>query len=198
LNQFLKIIYEDKISPTKVVDLKENESLDFLLDEESFSVRGWSSLKERGTTPEHTGVLKSLERAPTPHFSGETPVSIFGGWNLMISKYSSNVSESVKFINFITSEESQKLMYKEGGYLPVLNFIYEDEQFIKQNPDLNFYKNLMKQGAHRPFFKKYTIFSDILAKTIHSALKHEISVDSAVNMAYEKIHKAGIVVQKAD
>ena len=198
LNQLLKIIYEDKISPTKVVDLKENESLDFLLDEESFSVRGWSSLKERGTTPEHTAVLKSLERAPTPHFSGETPVSIFGGWNLMISKYSSNVSESVKFINFFTSEESQKLMYKEGGYLPVLNFIYEDEKFIKQNPDLNFYKDLMKQGAHRPFFKKYTIFSDILAKTIHSALKHEILVDSAVNAAYEKIRKAGIVVQKAD
>ncbi|MDP3683888.1 MAG: hypothetical protein Q8S01_08130, partial [Ignavibacteria bacterium] len=105
---------------------------------------------------------------------------------------------SVKFINFFTSEESQKLMYQEGGYLPVLNFLYEDKKFSEENPDLNFYKGLMKYGAHRPFFKKYTIFSDILASVIHSALKREISVDAAVNTAYEKIRKAGIIVQPAD
>lgn len=198
LNQLLNTIYQDKVSPGKVVDLKENESIDFLLDEDGFSVRGWSSQKSRGTTPEHSSLLNNLEKAPTPHFTGEKPVSIFGGWNLMISKYSTNVSESVKFINFITSEESQKLMYKEGGYLPVLNFLYEDKKFSEENPDLNFYKGLMKYGAHRPFFKKYTIFSDILASVIHSALKREISVDAAVNTAYEKIRKAGIIVQPAD
>ena len=198
LNQLLKNIYQDKISPGKVIDLKENESLDFLLEEDGFSVRGWSSLKARETTPEHSSVLKKLERAPTPHFAGEKPVSIFGGWNLMISKYSTNVSESVKFINFFTSEESQKLMYNGGGYLPVLNHLYEDKEFFKNNPDLSFYKELMKNGAHRPFFKKYTIFSDILARIIHSALKKEISVDEAVKTAYEKIRKAGIIVQPAD
>lgn len=198
LNQLLKTIYQDKISPGKVLDLKENESIDFLLDEGGFSVRGWSSQKSRGTTQEHSSLLNHLEKAPTPHFAGEKPVSIFGGWNLMISKYSTNVSESVKFINFFMSKESQKLMYKEGGYLPVLNYLYEDKKLFEENPDLNFYKELMKHGAHRPFFKKYTIFSDILASVIHSALKREITVDAAVNTAYEKIRKAGIIVQPAD
>lgn len=198
LNQLLKNIYDDKISPGKVIDLKENESLDFLLDEDGFSVRGWSSLKAGETYSENADILKKLKRAPTPHFSGEKPVSIFGGWNLMISKYSTNVSEAVKLINFFTSEESQKLMYKEVGYLPVLNKLYEDQEFLKDNPDLSFYKELMRNGTHRPFFKKYTIFSDILARIIHSALKKEISVDEAVKTAYVKIRKAGIIVQPAD
>jgi len=197
LNQLVKNIYQEKVSPGKVVDLKENESLDFLLSKEGFSVRGWSSLKIRGTTPEYSEVLKNLERAPTPHFTGEKPISIYGGWNLMISKYSTNFSEAVKFINFFTSEEAQKIMYKEGGYIPVINSLYEDKEFYEKNPDLGFYKDLMKHGAHRPFFKKYTIFSDILARIIHSALKQEISVDEAVSTAYENIHKAGIIVQTA-
>jgi len=195
LNQLVKMIYTDKVSPQKVIELKENESADYFLKEEGFSVRGWSSLKERETTPEYAIVLKNLQRAPTPHFAGERPASVFGGWNLMISKYSTNVSEAVKFINFFTSEESQKLMYREGGYLPVLNFLYEDKKFFEKNPDLNFYKNLMKQGVHRPFFQKYTIVSDIIANAIYSALKKEVSVDAAVKIAYQKIRKAGIIVE---
>ncbi|MCK9211451.1 MAG: extracellular solute-binding protein [Ignavibacteriaceae bacterium] len=198
LNQLVKMIYTDKISPEKVLELKENESSDFFLKEEGFSIRAWSSLKERGTTPEYAGILKNLQRAPTPHFAEEKPTSIFGGWNLMISKYSTNVNEAIKFINFFTSEESQKLMYREGGYLPVLNYLYEDKKFFEDSPDLFFFKNLMKQGIHRPFFQKYTIVSDILANAIHSALKKEVNVDTAVKIAYEKIRMAGIIVQKAD
>jgi len=195
LKKLTDIIYVNKISPEKVVRLKENESSDFFLEENGFSVRGWSSLQERGTTKQYAEVLKNLHRAPTPHFKNEKPASIFGGWNLMVSKYSSNINESIKFINFFTSEESQKLMYKNGGYLPVLNKLYDDEEFFKNNPDLTFYKNLMKQGTHRPFFKEYTILSDILADAIHSVLVKETTVDSAVNTAYKKIRKAGIIVE---
>ncbi|MDP3149079.1 MAG: extracellular solute-binding protein [Ignavibacteria bacterium] len=202
LYQLAKMIYTDKVSPEKVLELKENESTDYFLKEKSFSVRGWSSLKERETSPEYAAVLKNLQRAPTPHFEGERPASVFGGWNLMISKYSTKVSEAVKFINFFASEESQKIMYNEVGYLPVLNFFYEDngshrEQFINNDPGLIFYKNLMKQGIHRPFFKKYTIVSDILAAAIHSALKKKINIDAAVKTAYEKIRKAGINIEAA-
>jgi len=195
LNTLMKIIYTDKIAPEKVVNLKENESSDFFLQQGGFSVRGWSSLKERETTKEYAEVLKSLHRAPTPHFANEKPASVFGGWNLMVSKYSSNINEAIMFINFFTSPESQKLMYREGGYLPILNFLYDDEEFLKNNPDIVFYKNLMKQGIHRPYFKKYTIASDILAGAIHSVLVKESDVDAAVKVAYDKIRSAGIIVQ---
>ena len=198
LNQLVNMIYRDNVSPKKVIGLKENESTDYFLQVGSFSIRGWSSMKERETIPEYRAILKNLQRAPTPHFAGEVPASVFGGWNLMISKYSTNVTEAVKFINFFTSEESQKLMYREGGYLPILNYLYEDKKFFEKNPDLGFYKNLMKQGIHRPFFEKYTIVSDLLANEIHSALKKEISVDAAVATAYEKIRKAGIIVHSAN
>ncbi|MFA6598620.1 MAG: extracellular solute-binding protein [Ignavibacteriaceae bacterium] len=198
LNQMVNMIYRDNVSPEKVIELKENESTDYFLKSGGFSVRGWSSMKERETSPEYSTILKNLQRAPTPHFTGETPASVFGGWNLMVSKYSTNVTESIKFINFFTSEESQKLMYMDGGYLPILNYLYDDKKFFEKNPDLIFYKNLMKHGIHRPFFEKYTIVSDLLASAIHSALKKESSVDAAVHTAYEKIRKAGIVVHSAD
>lgn len=195
LNQLVKMIYTDKVSPENVIEFKEDVSYDFFLKKDGLFLRGWPSLKGREIAPEYAIVLKNLQRAPTPHFASERSASIFGGWNLMISKYSTNVSEAVKFINFFTSEESQRIMYNEGGYLPIVNSLYEEKKFFEIFPDLNFYKNLMKQGIHRPFFKKYTIVSDILAKAIHSALKKEVNVDTAVKTAYEKIRKAGIIVE---
>lgn len=195
LNQLVKMIYTDKVSPENVIEFKEDVSYDFFLKKDGLFLRGWPSLKGREIAPEYAIVLKNLQRAPTPHFAGERSASIFGGWNLMISKYSTNVSEAVKFINFFTSEESQRIMYNEGGYLPIVNSLYEEKKFFEIFPDLNFYKNLMKQGIHRPFFKKYTIVSDILAKAIHSALKKEVNVNTAVKTAYEKIRKAGIIVE---
>ncbi|PIS43819.1 MAG: hypothetical protein COT22_13840 [Ignavibacteria bacterium CG08_land_8_20_14_0_20_37_9] len=204
LEQLKQIIYSDKISPEKVLGLKENESIDFFLQNEGLSVRGWTSSKGRATTSEYEEIMKNLRRAPTPHFAGGKPASAFGGWNLMVSKFSTNVSEAVKFINFFAGEESQKIMYKEGGYLPVLNIFFDEkkehasENIFANNSELNFYKSLMQQGVHRPFFKQYTVVSDILADAIHAALEQEVSVDAAIKTAFEKIRKAGIIVRKSD
>ena len=70
--------------------------------------------------------------APTPHFKNGQTVSVFGGWNLMISKYSPHIDESIIFIKYLLSEEAQKILHQEGGYLPINNLIYENEQTEEQ------------------------------------------------------------------
>jgi multiple sugar transport system substrate-binding protein len=93
------------------------------------------------------------------------------------------------------SEESQKIMYEEGGYLPITKALYEDAEFIKKHPELEFFESLYKNGVHRPFLESYTNVSDILSFYLNKAIKKEISVDEALQEATKKINDKAILVK---
>jgi multiple sugar transport system substrate-binding protein len=137
----------------------------------------------------------NLRMAPMPHFMGSKPGSVYGGWNLMISKFSERIPEVIKFTKFLLSEESQKIMYEEGGYLPTTKTLYEDEDFIKNHPELEFFKELYKTGVHRPFLESYTNVSDILSFYLNKAIKKELSVEEALKEATKKINDKAILVK---
>jgi multiple sugar transport system substrate-binding protein len=101
-------------------------------------------------------IFRNLRRAPLPHLKGTNPGSVFGGWNLMVSKFSSRIPEAVKFAQFLVSEEAQKIMFENGGYLPVNRKIYTDSSYTNLHPELLFYFQLLQNGVHRPFLEQYT------------------------------------------
>jgi len=113
----------------------------------------------------------------------------------MISQFSEKIPEVIKFAKFLLSEESQKIMYEEGGYLPINKKLYDDEAFVSQHKEIDFFKNLYKFGVHRPFMEGYTNVSDILSYFINRAIKGEISVNSALEEAELKIKEKAILVK---
>jgi multiple sugar transport system substrate-binding protein len=133
--------------------------------------------------------------APLPHLKNTKPSSVYGGWNLMISKFSEKIPEVIKFTKFLLSEESQKIMFEEGGYLPINKVLYEDKYRFTKSNNLKFFKELYKTGVHRPFLKDYTNLSDILSYYVNSAIKGDISVDKALTEAEKKINEKSILVK---
>jgi multiple sugar transport system substrate-binding protein len=101
----------------------------------------------------------------------------------------------MKFINFLLSKESQKIMYEERGYLPINNNLYADSIYVQKHPELKFVKQILNTGIHRPFLKNYTSVSDILSYYIKKAIKNEISVDDALKEATIKINEKAILVK---
>lgn len=188
--QFLvDMVNKYNLSPYDVVNFKENVSYRYFLAKNAVFLRAWSSFySDYKNSPDYPVSSNNFERAPLPHFRGCKPVSIFGGWNLMVSQYSTKIPEVSKFINFVISEEAQKIMYEEGGFLPISNSLYEDSAFIAKHPELSFYKKLLKNGVHRPFLENYTNISDVLSYYLNLALKRQISVTDALNKATEKIN----------
>jgi len=124
--------------------------------------------------------LNAIGRAALPHFTGRRPVSVFGGWNLMISKNSPNKEAALQFIRFLLSVETQKNLFESGGYIPVNKRVYGDEQFMARHPDLAFYRRLLANGVHRPAFEEYTKISDVISHFANLALKREMSVREAL------------------
>jgi multiple sugar transport system substrate-binding protein len=132
---------------------------------------------------------------PTPHLEGSRPVSVFGGWNLMISKFSTKIPESITFIKFLMSEEAQKILFHVGGYIPINNKIYADSLFLKENPDLIFDMHLVKNGIYRPFSVKYTNVSDVVSYYLNLCIKGKLTPHDALYQADKELNSKSILLK---
>ena len=195
LQLLVDLVNKYNASPKSVTYLKENESYNLFAKDNGVFIRSWPSMIDNDNEFMTDEMKSNLKMAPMPHFTGSKPGSVYGGWNLMISKFSERIPEVIKFTKFLLSEESQKIMYEEGGYLPTTKTLYDDEEFIKNHPELEFFKALYKSGVHRPFLESYTNVSDILSFYINKAIKQEISVDEALKDATRKINDKAILVK---
>ena len=195
LQLLVDLVNKNNASPQNVSYLKENESFRYYAKNNGVFLRGWPSMIDDKNEFLSDENRSQLQMAPLPHFEGTKPKFVFGGWNLMISKFSERMPEVIKFTRFLLSEESQKLMYERGRYLPINKKLYDDTTFTKKYPELIFFNNLFKQGVHRPFIAAYTNVSDIISYYINRAIKNEISVDDALSEATRLIKDKAILVK---
>ncbi|MBU0713700.1 extracellular solute-binding protein [bacterium] len=187
--QFMQdLITRYKFSPHEVSAFIERESYLYAIENDAPFFRGWSSyLKDIDIQEQDSLKVKHLRLAYLPHFDGNAPVTVFGGWHLMISKYSEKKPEAFEFLRYVQSEEVQKIMFETSGYLPILKSIYTDPEVVQKYPYIEYLEEMMKSGIHRPALVNYTKISDILSFYLNKILKHEISVDEALRLVDETV-----------
>jgi len=175
------------ISPAAVSDFDEIRSYKYLLDRNAVCARGWPNFLESfRATYDNPEKLTLIKRAALPHFPGKRPVSVIGGWDLMISKYSTRKQEAFELLRFFQREDMQKLLFEVGGYFPTNANVYADTAYVNRHPDLAFYRTLVEHGFHRPAMVGYTMMSDIISRYAHEAIKGEITVGDALQrMSHE-------------
>jgi len=182
LQLLIDLVQKYQMSPPEVLNLDEYQGYQYALSNNAVFIRGWPGfLNQYDTTMDESEKMKNIKTAPLPHFSETSPSYVYGGWNFMISKYSSKKKEALTFIRFALQEENQKLLFKEGGYIPINNTVYKDSTFIHKYKELNDYRQLLKHGIHRPYLVNYTRISDILSYYIHTAIKNNLPVQKIID-----------------
>ncbi|MCF8240863.1 MAG: extracellular solute-binding protein [Melioribacteraceae bacterium] len=195
--QFLHdLIYKYQISPIDVTHFNEISSYEYYLKNDITFLRGWPIYeKDDRNLYQEAEKKQNLIKAALPHFENSERVSVYGGWNVMVSEYTDKKKEIAKFIEFILEEDTQKKLYELGGYLPALKSIYNDKEFMENNPGLVYEKQLLDRGVPRPYSEDYTRISDIISKSIHQALLNEISIEVALNKATEYINSGKVLIK---
>jgi multiple sugar transport system substrate-binding protein len=192
LTMLVEFVHKDRISPVEVAEFDEIQSYSRMLDENGVFVRGWPNFVESySDTARFKIKLNQLERAPLPHFEGKRPVAVYGGWNMMVSRYSSRKKEAIELAKFFQREDMQKIMFEMGGFIPTNLDVYADTAYIARNPVLKYYAQLLPLGFHRPSLVEYTKMSDIVSRAVHRAVQREIGVDEALREANKEILAAG-------
>jgi multiple sugar transport system substrate-binding protein len=190
------LVYRHRISPPLVSEFDEIRSYIHMLREDGVFVRGWPNFLEgyRAFYRDSVDVTR-IGRAALPHFPGKKPVSVFGGWALMVSRDSQHKEAAVTFIRYVQRVESQRLLFNIGGYIPVSKAVYADSVFMVERPNLSYYRQLLDNGFHRPAMEEYTKMSDILSHFLHRALKRELSAREALTKAAAAIAADEVLIK---
>jgi len=182
------------LTPRAVTDFTEIPSYKYFIENDGLFIRGWPTYdKDFINTSLQSEKSNYLRKAPIPHFQNSQPAATFGGWNLMIPKFSNKKSETLTFIKFLLSEEAQEILYKESGYFPVLKKFYEDSSYLKKYPELIKIKMMIKNGVSRPPHEEYTRFSEIMSYYFKQAILGQVSVKKALRNATYAIQSKQVV-----
>ncbi len=196
LQMLVDFIYINKISPPIVTQFDENKSYEYWLNSNAMFVRGWSNFIENYRMLHNdTSKFEYVGRASLPHFAGHKATSVYGGWNLMVSKFSTKKEAAIEFIRFLQTEEAKKILFEQGDYIPVNRDVYADSVYLKKYPKLIFYRKLIERGFHRPFLIEYTKIADIVSHYVHLALKKEMTVDEALTKASSMINSNEVLIK---
>lgn len=184
LRLLVQLVNEYGITPSIVTSFTEVPSYEYFIDHDGFFIRGWTSYgKDFAFPPYDQNKRQQLRMAELPYPQGGRPASMLGGWNVMISKFSTKKEAVVDFVKFLLQEDSQEVLYTQSGYFPVVKTFYDDTACLAKYPELGFMKQIMKNSVQRPLHKDYTKYSSVMSYCINLAIKKKMSVDRALQMA---------------
>jgi multiple sugar transport system substrate-binding protein len=186
LNLLNNLIQKYNLTPENVTGFTEFPSHKYFLDNEGVFIRSWPAFFLDIPDSSDINFRKIIRRAPMPHFKGTTPAAVFGGWNLMVSKFSEHIPEAIEFIKFLHTPEIQRILVLNDISLPVVKSIY-DEENTEISEILTFYKMNLKYGVHRPLLEDYTRISDITSYFIRKVLMNELEPEYALREATRMI-----------
>ena len=195
LQLMVDLVQKYKVSPLAVTRFTEVPSYSYYIKNDGLFIRGWTSYgKDFTNSPFDKQKESQLRIAPLPHLSNGQPASVFGGWDLMISKFSTKKDAVVDFVKFLLSEDSQEIFYVDDGYYPVVSSFYSDSVKVQKYPEVTKIKELMKTGVHRPPEKEYTNFSKIMSHYFVMAIRNQITVGEALVGATKAIQSEKTLV----
>jgi multiple sugar transport system substrate-binding protein len=179
--EFFQNMFSSGFASRKALDMVEDDCIRFGLAHDIPFIRGWPTVNNENDRRFDPEKFSKLAIAPLPHFKGEQPTPVFGGWNMMISKHSPVKDAAITFMKFACSEVGQSIFYSYNGLLPIQKSFYANGGDAARKERLHRLEGMMSTGLHRPRLNEYTLISDILSNRLHQILSGEL--DSKTGMA---------------
>lgn len=181
-------LVESGASPLEVTAMDETMSNDAFLAGDAVFLRSWPSLYALAGT----GSAVSRDQIgimPIPAVeAGQQSTSCLGGWNLMISAFSSKVDAAWQFISYATSAEAQSARARTGAFLPTRGALYEDASLAADVPLVELGRTAVETSRTRPASVIYPQVSPRISLTFNRILKGEWSADEGVQLLSDDLN----------
>ena len=188
LGLLVDLVQKYHAAPPVVTSLTEVPSYEYFLQNDGLFLRGWTSYdRDFKASAYDTAREAQLRRVPVPYFPNGRPASVFGGWNLMVSRFSAKKDEAMDFMKFLLSDDAQEVVYASGGYLPVVKSFYADTAVARKYPEVKALHAFMQSGVTRPAGKDYTKYSKIMATYFSQAIRGRLPVERALEITTRDI-----------
>src|SRR5215204_643979 len=172
----------DGVTPQAVASYSLGEADVSFVNGDAVFCRDWPYLYAAAGDPEMSKIkLDQVGVCPLPLGEGQSQrASCLGGWNLLIGASSQMQDEAWEFVQFMTSEESQKMQTLSASTLPTLNALYDDREIRKEVPVITLGKEALRNARPRPISPYYSQMSRTMAEQFNKVLTGAISPEEAV------------------
>jgi multiple sugar transport system substrate-binding protein len=106
--------------------------------------------------------------------------SSLGGGNLAISAFSRHQRTALQFIQYFTSEASDRQVLTQGSLPPVWTQLYDDPALIRRFPYLPVLKQAILSAEPRPESANYNQLSLAISSWVYQALTQRKSVNDTI------------------
>ena len=188
-----------KAAPRGVVNYEEPESLELFIQGRAVFHRNWPYAWAVANDPEKSKIAGKIGVGALPAFPGHSSASTLGGWQFGISQWSKRPDEAWKFIQFMTSYESQKLLALGAGLAPTRTLVYRDIEVQKKMPHLNAFLPAFEMARPRPLSPIYPMISQELQRFFSKAIVESLSdlsvLTDATSARIEKLVRLGAMIR---
>jgi multiple sugar transport system substrate-binding protein len=179
-----------KAAPRGAINYEEPESLDLFIQGKAIFHRNWPYAWEVSNNPEKSRVTGNVGVGKLPAFPGHSPASTLGGWQFGISQWSRQPDDAWKFIEFMTSYESQKNLALEASLAPTRRSVYKDTAVRERRPHLRAFLPAFETAKPRPVSPVYPMISQELQRFFsHAISKRDSDVSALAEATSAKIER---------
>ena len=172
----------DGVTPQAVASYTLFEAHTTFLNGDAVFCRNWPYMYGAAGDPERSKItLNQVGFSPLPVGEGlSQSASCLGGWNMLISASSEMQDEAWAFVQFMTSEESQKKYSITAFTLPTLKTLYDDREILEKVPVVDLSKEALQNARPRPVSPNYSQMSSEMAEQVNNVIRSAVSPGTAI------------------
>lgn len=181
---------EDGISPIAVVNYKEPETHTAFLNGSAVFIRNWPYMYGLLKDPAQSQITPDqVEITTLPYNEGGESHSGLGGWNMYVNAASEDKLDAIwEFIRFFTmNDEQQRFRTTDGGFLPPLKYLYEDQEILDSQPVVSIAGDALERALTRPISPFYSDVSLAMQKQLAESLKGNVTPEEAAQNLQQEI-----------
>ncbi|WP_147680577.1 ABC transporter substrate-binding protein [Actinomyces ruminicola] len=170
--------FKDGYIPTEALEWKEEDGRNAFESGDLLFYRQWpyqyaNNMAALGE--EKFGV------AALPSIDGNDFVPTLGGHNCGISAYSKNKATALKFVQWWTSQESEKYALETQTLAPILGSLYEDSEMLERFPYLPTLRESLDSAKGRPKAVSYGDVTAAIQDALYPAVQQQVTAEEAIS-----------------
>ncbi|MBD2775488.1 ABC transporter substrate-binding protein [Iningainema tapete] len=185
---FLKDTISRGVSPAGVTTYQEEETRRIFQSGQAAFLRSWPYLWPLANQPD-SPINGKIAIQPMVGSNGKPGGACLGGWGLGIAKTSKHPEEAWKAIQYLTSEEAQRQLILNAGFVPSRRSLFTDPQIVAKYPHYPQLLQIVQQAVLRPPIAQYAQASDILQRYLSAALTNNMTPEQAMKAAADETRR---------
>ncbi len=181
-----------KISPEGVTGYAEEEARGVFQSGNAAFMRNWPYAWKLGNGAD-SPIKGNIGVAALPKTGADGKnTGTLGGWQLAVSKYSTNQAAATDLVMYLTSKEEQKRRAIQGSYNPTIGELYKDPDVLAASPFMGELYNTFTNAVARPSrvtAANYNKVSTAFWNAAHDVLAGKTAAPAALATLEEDLKK---------